>query len=518
MINKPCREYCCVNFYSIIPVQGIIRGDGMNFILNLIGQLSTTGIFIIFLIFFVFILAFAANLIIRHRYKTFGDDLLGRQQLKTGIFKSELINKISKEYKNAALGNYGEVNTQAIIEKCFNQNLKGLIIAERFVNNSVSILIILGLLGTFLGLTISVGELTKILAQTNVADFIDNPSLFITGLVSAVGGMAVAFTTSLLGIGCSILLTIFTIIFNPEESRETLMVHIEEYLDNNVAQIVAKDKETEYTILNKILRETFIEFGEKIEKSLKNTVDDFGDRLSHVVMDVHLSSKTLDSTIDRFDASLKNFAGNIRDFTEFNFNLRNNIERMDVSFVKVTEALTEASRIIDTNYSSLEKFSGDIKEAANEISIHNKQIIMDMGQLVGEMKSTVASIRELGAALENDMGVRNQEMNQYQEKINSLMDKLGDEISMLGRQTAEAFSQGLSDSSKSVTLQVAKNVKEVLGEVFLLLDSFKDNERILARTIALLPEQTITYNEAAASRISGQLDEIRGFLVKGDDK
>lgn len=490
----------------------------MNFILNLIGQLSTSGIVIIFLILLVFVLAFAANLIIRRRYISFEDDLQGRQQLKTGVFKSELINKISMEYKNAAMGNYSEVNTQAIIEKCFNQRLKGLIIAERFVRNSVSMLIILGLLGTFLGLTISVGELVKVLEQTNVADFINNPSIFITGLVSAVGGMAVAFSTSLIGIGCSILLTILNIIFSPDETRETLMVHIEEYLDNNVAQVVYKDKETEYTMLNRILRETFVEFGEKIENTLKNTVDTFGDRLSHVVMDVHLSSKALDSTVDKFDASLKNFAGNIRDFTEFNFNLRNNIERMDVSLVNVTEALSETSNIIAANYNSLEKFSSDIKEAADELSVYNKQVITDMSQLVNEMKATVTSIRELGETLGNDVGVRTQELHRYQEEIGSLMTKLGDEISTLGRQTAEAFSQNLADSGKAISQQIVKNMHDVLGEVFLMLDSFKDNERILAKTIVMLPEQTITYNEAAASKISKQLDEIKGFLVKGDDK
>jgi methyl-accepting chemotaxis protein len=490
----------------------------MNFILNLIGQLSASGIVIIFLILLTFVLALVVNLIIRRRYINFENDLQGRQQLKTGIFKSELINKIVREYKNAAMGNFSEVNTQAIIEKCFNQRLRGLIIAERFVKNSVSILIILGLLGTFLGLTISVGELVKVLDQTNVADFINNPSIFITGLVSAVGGMTVAFVTSLVGIGCSILLTVLNIIFSPDETRETLMVHIEEYLDNNVAQVVYKDKETEYTMLNRILKETFVEFGEKIKNTLKDTVDDFGDRLSHVVMDVHLSSKTLDSTVDRFDASLKNFAGNIRDFTEFNFNLRNNIERMDVSLVKVTEALTETSKVIAANYSSLERFSNDIKEAADEISVYNKQVIKDMGQLVGEMKTTVASIRELGDTLGNDIDVRNQELNRYQEKINSLMNKLGDEISVLGRQTADAFSQNLNDSAKAISQQVAKNVQEVLGEIFLMLDSFKDNERILAKTIAMLPDQTITYNEAAASKINKQLDEIKGFLVKGDSK
>ena len=105
--------------------------------------------------------------------------------------------------------------------------------------------------------------------------------------------MAVAFITSLVGVGCSILLTIIFIIVNAEEARETLMVNIEEYLDNTVSVVIAKDKETEYTMLNRILKQTFLEFGERIEKTLKETVEAYGEKLTHVVLDVELSSKTL---------------------------------------------------------------------------------------------------------------------------------------------------------------------------------------------------------------------------------
>jgi len=477
-------------------------------------KMSFSGIAIILLILVVFIISFIINIYIRQKYIRIQNDLDNKQQRRTGIFKSELLNKIVSDYKSAASGNYSEVNTQAIIEKCFNLRLRQLIIAERFVKGSVSILIILGLLGTFLGLTISVSELVKILNNTEVADLINNPNYFVKGLVSAVGGMAVAFITSLFGIACSIILTILHIIFNAEEARETLMVNIEEYLDNTVALVVSKDKETEYTIMNKILRETFVEFGEKIEGTLRNTVETFGDKLSHVVMDVQLSSKTLDSTVDKFDLALRNFASNIRDFSEFNLNLRNNIERMDVSFIKVTEALIDTSKIIVENYSALESFSKDIKNAAEEMTGYNRQVVHDIVSLVGEVKTTVSSIKELGEVLRIEMNSRTEDMHQYQESFNSLMSKLSDEITLLGQTTANAFSQSLSENGKTISEEVVENVRNVLGEIFMLLDTFKENERILAKTIALLPDQTVTYNEAAATKLSRQLDDIKGILVK----
>ena len=66
-----------------------------------------------------------------------------------------------------------------------------------------------------------------------------------------------------------------------------------------------------------------------------------------------MCQQALDTTVDKFDKSLANFAENMRDLNEFNLNMRNNIERMDVNFIKVTESLTRTSDIVVENYRSI---------------------------------------------------------------------------------------------------------------------------------------------------------------------
>ncbi|MGI6778935.1 MAG: hypothetical protein ACOX7R_13270 [Acetivibrionales bacterium] len=488
----------------------------MDFLFNLMGKLDMSGTIIILIILGTFLASFIINLLIHRRYITIWNNLENRQQRRAGIFKIDLLNKIIEDYKKSALNSRTEVNTQAIIEKCFDSKLSSLILGERFVKSTVPILIVLGLLGTFLGLTISVGELVNLLHTTSGSELMSDYSSILDGLISSVSGMAVAFATSLFGIGCSIILTILNIIIDVEKTRETLMVNIEEYLDNTVAVDVAKDKETEYTMLNRILRDTFVEFGEKIHHTLKETVENFGDKLTNVVMDVSVSSQVLDNTVERFDLSLKNFAENIRDFSEFNFNLRNNIERMDVSFIKVTEALKDTSKIIVDNYSLIESFSKDIKTAADELTAYNRQVLNDIGSLVTEIKTTVSTSKELSETLIRDMNNRAQDIQQYQEKFNSLMTKLSDEISGLGHQTADAFASSLEENGKRVSDGIVNNVKDALREVFVLLDTFKENERNLAKTIAILPDQTLAYNESAALRLDRQLSEIKETIEKLD--
>lgn len=486
----------------------------MSFLFELLGKLNLVGTIIILLILGIFAISFVLNLVIRSRYMSIQKNLENRKQRRTGIFQSDLLNKIVEDYRKSAVNSRSEVNTQAIIEKCFDARLGYLIMGERFVKNTVAILIILGLLGTFLGLTLSVGELVNLLGATSSSELMNNYSSIVDALISAVSGMAVAFTTSLFGIGCAVILTILNIIFNVEKTRETLMVNIEEYLDNTVAVDISKDKETEYTMLNRILKQTFVEFGEKIENTLRQTVETFGDKLSNVVMDVSVSSQALDNTVERFDLSLKNFAENIRDFSEFNINLKNNIERMDVSFIKVTEALQNTSKIIVDNYSLIENFSRDIKNAADELTAYNKQVLDDIGSLVNEVKATVTTIKELSESLESNMSTRTQEIQQYQEKFSSLMDRLSEEINQLGQQTASAFAQNLKDNGKEIAEGVVENVKDALREVFILLESFKENERVLAKTIASLPDQTLAYNESAAAKVDRQLNEIKEIIEK----
>lgn len=492
----------------------------MSFFSDLILKLDPIGLAIIFLIVAVFVFSFIINLSVRRKYIAIQDDLERTYNKKMEKFKTSLLNKIVETYKNAAMGNYNEVNTQAIIENCFNKQLRALMVCEKFVKHTVSILITLGLLGTFLGLSLAVNDLVSVFNTIMEADAVSDPTFssnFLKDLMPSIYGMGVAFTTSLFGIACSILFTLVNIVFNAEEARETLMVRIEEYLDNTVSLVIAKDKETEYTMMNRILRETFVEFGEKIERSLQQTVDTFGEKLTSVAMEVDITSKTLDNTVEKFDQSLKNFGENIKDFTEFNDNLRNNIEKMDVSFIKVTEALTDTSKIIVDNYNAVESFSKDIKGAAEEITGYNRQVVQDVGNIVEEVKVSVSSIKELGEAIRNDLVVRTDELKDYQEKFSSLTSKLSEEINLLGQKTAEAFSKTLDENSQAVTEKVANSVDNVMREVLELMDDFKENEKVLAKTIVMLPNQITAYNETAAAQMSKQLDEVKRLFRNLND-
>jgi len=49
----------------------------------------------------------------------------------------------------------------------------------------------------------------------------------------------------------AVLFALVNIVLNAEDARRRLTARIEEYLDNTVSRIVAKDKETEYNMMNR---------------------------------------------------------------------------------------------------------------------------------------------------------------------------------------------------------------------------------------------------------------------------
>ena len=88
----------------------------------------------------------------------------------------------------------------------------------------------MGLLGTFYGLTVSIGKLVHMVSADTGA-VADVTQAVTHGLTDALTGMAVAFSNSLAGILSAVVLTVLGIVSNVTDRRTALMIQIETYLD-----------------------------------------------------------------------------------------------------------------------------------------------------------------------------------------------------------------------------------------------------------------------------------------------
>jgi len=144
-------------------------------------------------------------------------------------FSHPLLVRIVREAEEAARRS-GDANAQAIIEDTFQAELGSALLAERFVRAATGLVLVLGLLGTFYGLTLSIGKLVS-LVSSDAGQINDVATAVTTGLSQALAGMAVAFSNSLLGVFAAVVLTVIGVVHNVTDRRTGLMIQIETYLD-----------------------------------------------------------------------------------------------------------------------------------------------------------------------------------------------------------------------------------------------------------------------------------------------
>ena len=291
--------------------------------MGILKTLPPAGFVVIVVISLLFILAVALLLVVCGRYRRISG--AGRSA-EDGGFRSALL----KEY-TAAYQKYGQdVNTPAIISSVVGSRLSGLLLCERFLNNAVSLFVTLGLFGTFLGLSLSVASLTKLIGLSNTDQWLNVLDSVGGGLMSALSGMGVAFYTSLVGAGCSIFLTILRTILNPQTEREKLETRLELWLDTEVAPGLATESATDDAGLVKRMISALNAASDEMQSTLRSA--------SEALTRTAAQNRT---AMEQFDLTVGKFNGGVHDFTEVDYNLRGSVERMDLAVRDLAAALRE---------------------------------------------------------------------------------------------------------------------------------------------------------------------------------
>ena len=295
------------------------------------------GVVVIVVILALFAAAVALLCYVAARYKHL-QDMIG-EDAEENDFLSYTIREYAAAYKR-----FGQdVNTPGIIADAMGVRLTGLLFAERFLNNAVSLFVTLGLFGTFLGLSLSVTALTQLIRYSNTSEWLSVLDSVGGGLMSALAGMGVAFYTSLVGAGCSILLTVLRTVISPQARREQLATALELWLDHDVAPTLTTERaKDDGQLIHEMIR-ALDKASDSMEKTLKTgsaALQKTADGASAALRETMESSKPY---LVAFHQTVEKFNTGVRDFGEVDYNLRGSVERLDVAVRDLTRALRQAS-------------------------------------------------------------------------------------------------------------------------------------------------------------------------------
>ena len=299
--------------------------------MNVLASMPASGIIVIAAIAILFVLAVLLLFYTWGRYKGLAGMVKGSLDRDNGFLRFT-VNDFADAYKK-----YGQdVNTPAIISNAVSTKLSGLRLCERFLANAVSLFVTLGLFGTFLGLSHSVSSLTELISYSNTSEWLSVLDSVGGGLMSALSGMGVAFYTSLVGVACSIVLTLLRSIFSPQAERETLEARLELWLDHTVAPTLPTERAKDESEMVQQMVHAMDSASKTMESALQKATGDLKTAIDSSRAPITAFNKTVDS-----------FNGGVRDFSEFNYNLRGTVERLDVTVRDLVSGLREVSRILE---------------------------------------------------------------------------------------------------------------------------------------------------------------------------
>ena len=308
--------------------------------MELLFNLPAAGSIVIAVIVLLFILAVILLFATYGRYRR----LIHLVDMDSPEPQNDLTYRLKEDFA-AAYRRYGiNTNTPAIISNLFTSRMNGALLSERFMNSAVSSFVTLGLFGTFLGLSLSVSSLTELISLSSSEEWLGILDSVGGGLVSALSGMGVAFYTSLAGVACAILFTFLRTVFNPQAQREKLETTLELWLDHAVASTLETDAPEDDNARLMQIKEELRLHAKAVQKSLSAATQAMGDTLTQTTDALGQMIQYSREPIQAFYDTVATFNDNVRDFSEFNYDLRGNIERMDLCFRELTSELRKTNR------------------------------------------------------------------------------------------------------------------------------------------------------------------------------
>lgn len=309
--------------------------------LNRLQNLPPAGLVVIVVILALFALAVVLLFALSARYRMLSAGAKGDGRDEAGRgWRAALIEEYAAAYRKFG----ADVNTPAIISDVMGRKLSGMLLCERYLSNAVSLFVTLGLFGTFLGLSLAVASLTELIGYSNTSEWLSVLDSVGGGLLSALSGMGVAFYTSLVGAGCSILLTILRTILSPQAAREKFETRLELWLDNEVAPSLGTALAKDDASLVRAMIDAMGASAAEIRKSLSDAAASFASSTTAAAASFEKSIAVCDDELEKFDAAVKTFSDGIHDFAEVDYNLRGSVERMDLCVRDLSGAMREINR------------------------------------------------------------------------------------------------------------------------------------------------------------------------------
>ncbi|BAY12700.1 methyl-accepting chemotaxis protein [Calothrix sp. NIES-2098] len=276
------------------------------------------------------------------------------------IIEQKIQTELLQKVKGISKNQYEKINKIALIEKrCSeNQELKIWERHKRSYQLLPNSLLALGLLGTFLGITMNL-----FLISRNTGGELQLQK----ALPDIIGSMAIAFVSSLAALAGSVFLTKFHPTYDLDLEKDKLLISLEDYLDNDFFL-----SQNQPTVAEKI--DVLIQSIDNYSKSLNSFVTTLPKNTQDFQNAVTAASNTLNTSANNFQAVANQSSQSMQTGANVLSNATNNLARLTTTFSDITSSLRDSTKSFDKAIDKLEDYADNLQDIGDALVKNSSQI------------------------------------------------------------------------------------------------------------------------------------------------
>ena len=319
--------------------------------------------------------------------------LLGGAKLES---TPKMVTKLEQRLAHINL-NPDQLNTASVIEGAYSHEkfyFLGLSLGCDFIDNFCRILpnllLSFGLLGTFLGITFNLSSLSQTITQVDINDVRN----LVEELNRPLQGMGVAFTTSLIAIACSSLLTVLNLLWNTNIVKASLLSSIEDYIDNIYLPRIQPISS---------LEEAIAQFSRDFDGMVHRLGDTIEESMTKAFVRIQTSAETFEHAANALDnsqfpqklaAATNDLAIAQNQFSQSSLVLQNSTQSFEHNLISM-QKLTRKFLELNQKVNNIEQQYGSLVNLNQEKNIIEqsglKEIQQELSRLINQMSNQVGN-------------------------------------------------------------------------------------------------------------------------------
>ncbi|MDT8861142.1 MotA/TolQ/ExbB proton channel family protein [Alkalihalobacillus sp. MEB130] len=308
----------------------------------------------------------------------------------------------------------------------------------KMIQMTVSVFILIGVLGTFIGLAMSLGSIDSTGDQ------------LVENVAAVLGGIDVAFYTSIAGMGLSLIMTIVTRVANTEFLLTDIMLKTEAFLEEHEQDSMARlitVTETIHSSINE-LKETnqeslqsivnsfrgFQEYTVGLQQSAKDLAK-FNEGLSENLKDFEVIFTNVKEVTNGFDKGVSKLNKNFDQLFSYFYKMDQRNEKMTSAFTETYHKIAELTTSQMEAKNDFQQSVIDLKDFFTAITQRQEAIHTSFEKINGQSEQFTRVMKENTHLFERifgeDVSSKLFEMNSYLRELRSDFHAFGHSVNRL---------------------------------------------------------------------------------------